>query len=259
MPFETIVYEKKGVTGVIAFNRPRQKNALSIQMAHEIWQAIERAEKDDQVRVVVFKGSEECFCSGADLKEIARLREKSEQELRSWYLETGALFGKIEDMEKPTIAVISGWCLAGGLELAVCCDLRVASETAQIGDRHAKVGAVGGEGATSRLPRLIGIAKAKELIFTGDSINGVEAHRIGLVNQVYPPSGYAEGAMELAGRIGKIGMSTLKLSKKAINWGYDMDIHESLHLNRIVARIARNTPERQEGQKAFLEKREAKF
>lgn len=147
----------------------------------------------------------------------------------------------------------------GGLEIATCCDLRVASETAQIGDRHAKSGTIGGAGATTRLPRLVGLAKAKELIFTGDIIDGKEAYRIGLVNQVFPQQKCMEKAMELARQIASIGSVTLRMAKQAITVGKELDTHESLHYAELCARVARSSPERQEGQRAFIEKREARF
>lgn len=221
MPYETIIYEKREGVGIITFNRPQRKNSLNMQLVREMNQLLDEIEEDDEVKVLILTGSPECFCAGADLKEFPFPP--------TFLIETNSLFNRIEDLEKPSIAAISGWCLAGGLELAMCFDLRIASEDARIGDHHIRIGAIGGGGATTRLPRIVGIAKAKELIYTGESLTGEEAQKIGLVNHVYPTDNYIEGALELAKKIGAMSPQALKWTKASLNASLDLDRHASIH------------------------------
>lgn len=221
MTYETIIYEKKEGVGIINFNRPERKNSLNMQLVREMNQLLDEIEQDDEVKVFILTGNAECFCAGADLKELPFPP--------TFLMETNSLFNRIEDLDRPSIAAISGWCLAGGLELAMCCDLRVASETARIGDHHIRIGAIGGGGATTRLPRIVGIAKAKELIYTGESLTGEEAQKIGLVNRVYPVDKYIEGALELAGKIATMSPLAVKWTKASLNASLDLDRHGSLH------------------------------
>jgi len=221
MPYETVIYEKKDGVAVITINRAERKNSLSTQLVREMNQVLDEIEQDDEVKVLILTGSPECFCAGADLKELPFPP--------TFLMETNSLFNRIEDLGKPSIAAISGWCLAGGLEMAMCCDLRVASEAARIGDHHIRIGAIGGGGATTRLPHIVGIAKAKELIYTGETVSGEEAQNIGLVNRVYPPDKYLEGALELANKIAGMLPSTVKWTKVSLNASLDLDRHSSLH------------------------------
>lgn len=191
---------------MITLNRAEKKNAISQQMNTELIQAIDEVEKDDEVKVIILTGGPECFSAGADLAEVSAS-------------ETGLPVGpnamdKISMMTKPIIAAISGWCVAGGIELALCCNLRVASEIARIGDRHIRMGLIGGAGSPTRLVRLIGVSKAMELILTGEVVDGKEAYRIGLVNQVFPQEKFMDGAMELAKKIANNSPLALKLSKR---------------------------------------------
>ena len=247
MAYETIIYEKKEGVGKITMNRPAQRNSLSIQLIREVQAVINEIEKDEEAKVVVFTGNPECFCAGADLKE---------KPPPTFLLEANNLINMIEDLGKPTIAAISGWCLAGGLELAMACDLRVASETARIGDWHIRIGVIGGAGATTRLPRIVGVAKAKELIFTGEALDGKEACRIGLVNQVFPVEKYLDGAIELARKIAAFKPVTLRKAKESINMGLSMDVHQSLHFSDRCAAEVRAALGADAGRKAFAERKQ---
>jgi enoyl-CoA hydratase/carnithine racemase len=149
----------------------------------------------------------------------------------TFLLEANALINRIEDFPKPSVAAISGHCIAGGLELAMGCDLRVASDTARIGDHHMRIGVIGGGGATTRLPRIVGIAKAKELIYTGETLSGEEACKIGLVNHVYPVDRYLDGAIELAKKIVPMSPATVMWTKVSLNASLDVDKHESLRFS----------------------------
>lgn len=220
MNYETIIFEKKGAVAIITLNRPQKRNAINEQMNKELFQAFGEVENDDQVKVMILTGGPECFSGGADLSEVASGPGKP----------TGPdPFKLLADMTKPTIAAIAGPCVAGGLELALICDLRVASEKARIGDAHIRMGLIGGGGGPTRLARLIGVARAKELILTGDTVDGKEAYRIGLVNQVFPQEKFMEAAMELAGKIASNSALALRLSKKAVDGAADMEESQSLH------------------------------
>lgn len=226
MNYETIIFEKKGAVVVITLNRPQKRNAINQQMNRELFQAFGEVENDEQVRAMILTGGSECFSGGADLSEVAAS-------------ETGKPTGPnpfelLADMTKTTIAAIAGPCVAGGLELALICDLRVASEKARIGDAHIRMGLIGGGGGPTRLARLVGVSKAKELILSGDSVDGKEAYRIGLVNQVFPPEKFMEGAMELAEKIAKSSPLALKLSKAVVDAVPDMDEYQSLHYTKVL-------------------------
>ena len=189
MSYETIIYEKKDTVAVITLNRPAKKNAMSKQLMRELVDAVDDAQKDDAIKVLVLTGGSECFCAGADLSEVQQSKTGAPDE--------GAPdpMSKVKDFPKPTIAAISGACVAGGIELALCCDIRYASETARIGDGHIRMGLIGGGGSPVRIPRLIGESRAKELIFSGILVDGKEACNLGLVNKVFPKEKFMEEAL----------------------------------------------------------------
>lgn len=246
MSYENIIYEQRGAIAIITLNRPEKKNAINQKMNLELIQAVEEVEKDDNTKALVLTGGRECFSSGADLAEVSSSDAGKP---------TGpSAMDKIVNMAKPTIAAISGWCVAGGLELALCCDLRVASETARIGDAHILMGLIGGAGSPTRLARLSGVSYAKELILTGDSIDGKEAYRVGIVNQVFPLDKFMEGAVELATKITNNSLLALKLSKKVINAAADMDEHQSIQYTNTVINELLASAEYKERIATFLHK-----
>jgi len=223
--YETIIFEKRGVVAIVTLNRPQKRNAISEQMRKELFQAFGEIENDDRFRAMILTGGPECFSAGADLSEVAAGPGEP----------TGPdPFQLLANMTKPTIAAIAGPCVAGGLELALICDLRIASEKARIGDAHIRMGLIGGGGGPTRLARLIGVAKAKELVLTGDTVDGKEAYRIDLVNQVFPQEKFLEGAKELAEKMAANSALALKLSKRAVAGAADMDEYQSLHYTDIL-------------------------
>jgi enoyl-CoA hydratase/carnithine racemase len=244
--YEAIMYEKKGAVGIITFNRAQKKNAINAQMNQELIQAVDDAEKNNEVKALIITGGPECFSAGADLSEVSA-SDTSQP--------TGPnAMDNIIEMKKPTIAAISGWCVAGGLELALCCDLRVASEAARIGDAHIRMGLIGGAGSPTRLARLIGISKAKEFILTGESVDGNEAYRLGLVNRVYPLDRFMEGALELAEKIATNSPLALELSKKAVDAAGHLDEYQSLHYTKLIIDELLASAEFRERVEAFLRK-----
>jgi enoyl-CoA hydratase len=244
--YTTLIYEKKDGVAIITLNRPEKRNAINWQMSHEIINAADDAGQDGGVGAVILTGGPKCFCAGADLAAVEESEGKPPLEL--------GMMEKIKDLPKPTIAAIGGPCIAGGLEVAMACDIRIASETARIGDGHIKMGLLGPAGGTARLPRLVGVSMAKELIFTGDMVNGTEACRIGLVNHVYPEDDFLNEALELARRITKNPPTALRISKRAIDVGLQMNEHESLHYSAICADEVTASAEFQERVAQFLKK-----
>ncbi len=246
MNYETIIYEKKEMVAIITFNRPAKKNAMSKQLMRELVEAVDNAQKDDAIKVLVLTGGPECFCAGADLSEVQQSKTGAPDE--------GAPdpMSKVKDFPKPTIAAIGGACVAGGIELALCCDIRIASETAKIGDGHIRMGLIGGGGSPVRIPRLIGESRAKELIFSGNLVDGKEAYNLGLVNRVYPKEKFMEEAMALANKIGAHSLTALKLTKKAIEQTVDMPEYHALHHATTVVNEMLASAEYKERVGAFL-------
>lgn len=221
MNYETVIFEKRGAVALVTLNRPAKKNALTEQMHRELIHIYEEIERSDELRAMVLTGGNEFFCTGADLSDVSKSEDG---------LPTGPnAIERLADLTKPTIAAICGWCVAGGMELALSCDLRVVAETAKIGDRHIRIGFIGGAGAPTRLARLIGVSKALELVLTGDVIDGSEAYRIGFANKVFPAERLMDGVLELAAKIGAYSPLALQLSKKAVKAAADSSEYQSLH------------------------------
>ena len=246
MNYETVIYEKKGAVAIVTLNRPAKKNALTEQMHRELIRIYDEVEKSDVLKVLVLTGGTEIFCTGADLADVSQTEDG---------LPTGPnAIERLNDMTKPTIAAISGWCIAGGIELALSCDLRVVAESARIGDRHIRIGFIGGAGSPTRLVRVLGLSKAIELILTGDTIDGNEAYRIGFATKVVPVEKLLEGAMELAEKIAAYSSLALILSKKAVKAAADSSEYQSLHTTQLLLLELLSSAEYKERIAAFLAK-----
>lgn len=255
MSYETMLYEKAEGLAIITLNRPDKLNSINTKMQTEMKEIWDDIEADKSIRVVIITGGEKCFSAGADVREVfppGVSRPSSRDQ-----------FKKIEDSDKIVIAAVSGYCLGGGLELALCCDLRIASETAQFGLVEIKIGAVPGAGGMQRLPRLIGITKAKEMLYTGEQIDAHEAYRIGLVNKVVPVNLMMEEAKKLADIILGFPPHGLKISKMCVNQGMQVDLESALKLDLEIARREMSSPaarqNSEEGRRAFREKRKPQF
>lgn len=221
MDFGTIMYEKEENIGTITLNRPKSLNAISLKLIREATEALGNIARDNEVRIVIITGANENFSSGADIKEMPP--EVTDPRRRVYLTEINDLFRKIEDFEKPVISAISGYCLGGALELAMSCDLRIASTTAKIGQPEIIFGGIPAGGGTIRLPLLVGIGKAKEMAYTGESISAEEAYRIGLVNKVVSPESLMSETRKLARLLVERSPSALRLIKFFINTGMRMD------------------------------------
>jgi len=252
MSFTQIILEKKPPVAKITLNRPEALNALSPTLLSELNQALEEVEKDQQIKVVVLTGSGRAFCAGADLKFMAQTQQK---ELFDYIQMLDEVFFKLERLDKPVIAAVNGYTLAGGLELTLCCDLVVASEQAIFGDEHINRSLMPGGGSTIRLVRIIGLRRAKELLYTGDRWDAKRAYEAGLVNLVVPHEKLEEAAMELANKIASKSGFALRLMKQVVNQSLDSDKETLQTLERAAFNLVISSPEAQEGLRAFLSKK----
>lgn len=208
-----VIYEKSGHTAIITFNKPENLNALSSDFIHQIHLALDMAQYDEDVYTIIFTGKGRAFIAGADIHEIYTL---DRQEISEWAAKGGNLNLRIEEMDKPTIAAINGFALGGGLELAMACDMRIAVPAVKVGLVETGIGLMCGSGGTQRLPRIVGMSRAKELIFTARKISAEEALGIGLVDKVVPEEELMDVAKDLALAIEKNSQVAIGLSKAAI-------------------------------------------
>lgn len=256
MNYQNILVEKKEHIGMLTLNRPEVLNALDPRTWLEIPLAIQEFRIDKKIRVVIITGAGgKAFASGSDIRS---LRERKALDVLKSDVQT--TLNGIEDLDKPVIAAIDGFALGGGCELALSCDIRIATARSKLGQPEVNFGIIPGAGGTQRLQKLVGIGKAKELIFTGDIISAEEALSIGLVNRVVEkPKELIPVAREMAQKIISKGPLAISLAKMAINIGSNTDIHSGLLFEKLAQTIAFSTEDRIEGTTAFLEKRKANF
>jgi enoyl-CoA hydratase len=252
--YENILLAVDGPVATITLNRPQALNALNAALLGELVDALTKLDADDAVRCIVLTGHERAFAAGADIKEMAEA--SSVDMLRRNAL---ARYDAVRKIAKPIIAAVSGWALGGGCELAMACDMIVASETARFGQPEINIGIMPGAGGTQRLTRALGKARAMELILTGDYLSAQEAHARGLVNRVAPPELYLEEAQKLARRIAAQPPVAVRLAKDAVLKAQDLSIEEGLDYERRVFYLLFATEDQKEGMAAFIEKRPAKF
>jgi enoyl-CoA hydratase len=256
MSYENVVYEKNGHIATLAFNRPDVLNALNSDVIKEINSVLDEVIQNEDTYVLVITGNGKAFIAGADIAEMSRMAPIEARMFAEFGLNT---FRKLELMEKPVIAAVNGFALGGGCELAMSCDIRIASEKAKFGQPEAGLGITPGFGGTQRLSRLVGIAKAKELIFTGNIINAGDAEKIGLVNKVVPHDALMLEAITLAEKIAGNAQKAVAYSKSAINRGAETDIETGMAIEKDLFGLCFSTEDQKEGMAAFLEKRKAEF
>ncbi len=220
MVYQKLILEKKNGIAKITLNRPEAMNAIDEPLWAEIIAALDEIEKDNTLNVVILTGTGRAFSTGRDLPGIMAVRE--------W--PAGKRTETLENFSKPVIAAVNGYCFTGGFELAMCADIVIAAENAVFADTHARFGIIPGGGQTQRLPRHIGPKKAKELLFTCDTISAQEAERIGIVNKVVPPEKLEEAAMEMAEKISKNIPETVSAIKSLVNRGLKVDYQTGLGL-----------------------------
>ena len=256
MELANVLYEKEGDIAIVTVNRPKALNALNAETLADIEKAMDAAAADAEVKVVILTGAGRAFVAGAD---ITFMQNMTAMEGRAFAMLGQAVFRKIETMEKPVIAAVNGFALGGGCELAMSCDFRIASDAAKFGQPEVGLGVTPGFGGTQRLPRLVGVGMAKELCYTGDTIDANEALRIGLVNHVVPGDELMTYVKDMAKRIASKGQLAVRMCKKAINEGMQMDIDRSMTLEADIFGILFSTEEQKEGMTAFVEKRKPVF
>jgi enoyl-CoA hydratase/carnithine racemase len=254
---QNIRLEKKNQIAYITIDRPKVLNALNMQTMGELREVFTQLKDDAEVRVVLLTGAgEKAFVAGADINE---LQKNNPIEAKAYTHRGQAVLELIENLGKPVIACINGFALGGGCELALACTMRLASETAKLGQPEVKLGIIGGYGGTQRLPRLVGKGPALQILLTGEMISAQEAHRIGLVNEVVPAAQLIARAEEIARKIITNGPLAIQYTLEAVNKGMEMPLAEGLFLEATLFAVACATEDMKEGTAAFLEKRPAAF
>jgi len=254
--FDNLKLEKEGSVAVLTISRPQALNALNADLLSELGKAASIIKEDSSIDVLIITGEGKAFVAGADIAEMKGFGSEEGRE----FGELGArVFRLIEELRIPVIAAVNGFALGGGCELAMCCDIRIASEKAKFGQPEVGLGITPGFSGCVRLPRIVGSAKAKELIFTGDMIDAAEAERIGLVNRVVPGDELMGACMDLAGKITSRAQLAVRYSKAAINRGIETDIGTAISFENQVFGLCFATEDQKEGMGAFTEKRKPVF
>jgi len=257
MAYNTLLYEKENGLSIITLNRPKDLNALNSELLGELCSLLDEIAADESARVVIITGSgDKAFVAGSDVKEM---QPKTSVTIREFVLANRLALEKIERLPKPVIAAINGYALGGGCELALACDLRIAAETARFGQPEINLGIIPGAGGTQRLTRLIGMAKAKELIFTGDMIDAGTALSLGLVNKVVPQASLLAEAKALGAKLAAKSGTALALAKAAINSAWQTTLATGLDMEMQNFSLAFATEDQKEGMSAFIEKRKPQF
>ena len=256
MALENVLIEKRGRIAIVTVNRPDKLNALNIATRNDILAAFEQLERDDEIRVVVITGAgEKAFIAGADINEFAGMTAIKQRTL----MKGRRAFDSVEDFPKPVIAMINGFALGGGCELALSCDIRIASSKAKLGQPEIKLGIIPGGGGTQRLTRLIGEGKAMELILTGDMISAEEARQLGLVNHVFAPEELESKTMELANKLADMSPVALAMAKAAVKNAARLDLRAGLEAEVDLFALCFSSEDKEEGVRAFIEKRKPEF
>jgi len=257
LEFKSVIFEKGDGIATVTLNRPEALNAFSKDVIKEILQALEDIRSDENIRVVVLTGAgEKAFSAGADIKAMAGMTALKARELS---LMGEQLCLALENLEKPVIAALNGYALGGGLEVAMSCDIRIASENARVGQTEINLGLIPGWGGTQRLTRLIGKTKAKELVFTGRIIDAKTAEQLGILNIVVPQDKFKETVRQFALELASKAPIAVRVAKALINKGADISLESALELEREGFGVVASTEDLKEGVSAFTEKRKPAF
>jgi len=243
MPYEFVLTETDGAVGIVRINRPQVRNALNLQTIAELVDALEAFDRDDAIRCMILTGDDRAFAAGADITQMV---EASAVDVLSD--DNFARWTRFRAIHKPVIAAVSGYALGGGCELALMCDLVVASETAQFGQPEVKIGIIPGAGGTQRWARSAGKGRAMEAVLTGEPVNAADAERFGLVNRVVPAGAHLDEALRLA-----------RLGKEAVNHAMEVGLSAGLDFERKLFYLLFASDDKREGMRAFLEKRPGRF
>jgi enoyl-CoA hydratase/carnithine racemase len=251
---DVVLAERRDQVGVARLNRPDARNALSPELMNLLCEVVEAYDRDPDVRCVVIAGSDEYFAAGADIRAM---RERSFQEAMA--APTSQYWQRLSEVRTPLVAAVSGYALGGGCELALLCDMIVASETAEFGQPEIMLGIIPGAGGTQRLARTVGKQRAMELVLTGRRIDAQEAHRMGVVNRVAKKKEWLDDAVELAGVVARRAPIAAQLAKQAVQAADESGLRAGLDYERRLFELALATEDRIEGMSAFLEKRKPEF
>lgn len=239
---------------LIQLNRPKELNALNLQLMGELRDALKALDNDDAVRVIIITGNERAFAAGADIKQMA-----GKTAIDMLNIDQFSTWDQIRKTKKPLIAAVSGFALGGGCELAMTCDMIVASETAVFGQPEIKIGVMPGAGGTQRLTRAIGKAKAMEMVLTGKFMTAIEAEKHGLINRIVPVELYLDEAFKLAAEIAEMSPVAARLAKEAVNRSFETHLDEGLYFERKNFYLCFASEDQTEGMNAFVEKRKPAF
>lgn len=254
MAYETILAETKGRVGILTLNRPKALNALNKQIIAEMTQALDAWENDPEIGCVLLTGSDRAFAAGADIKEMEPLAFPGtfvDDFITPW--------DRLSRFRKPTVAAVAGYALGGGCEIAMMCDIVLAADTAQFGQPEIKLGVIPGAGGTQRLTRIVGKAKAMDLVLTGRMMGAEEAERSGLVARVVPAADLQAEALKVAEAIAGLSLPATMMAKESVNRAYETTLGEGIRFERRVFQALFGTADQKEGMKAFIEKRQPGF
>ncbi|WP_266204315.1 enoyl-CoA hydratase-related protein [Pontibacter kalidii] len=254
MEFILVTPQAQPHVALIQLNRPKELNALNLQLMGELRDALKALDEDDAVRAIIITGNERAFAAGADIKQMA-----GKTAIDMLNIDQFSTWDQIRKTKKPIIAAVSGFALGGGCELAMTCDMIVASETAQFGQPEIKIGVMPGAGGTQRLTKAIGKAKAMEMVLTGKFMSADEAEKHGLVNRVVPVELYLEEAFKLASEVAQMSPVAAKLAKEAVNRSFETNLDEGLYFERKNFYLCFASEDQTEGMNAFVEKRKPEF
>ena len=249
-----ILTETRGRVALITLNRPEALNALSTALIGELVAAVEAFDRDDGIGAMVIAGSEKAFAAGADIKEMGSLTF-----VEAYLGDQAAALARIGQARKPIVAAVAGYCLGGGAELALLCDIIIAADTAKFGQPEVTLGIIPGMGGTQRLPRAAGKARAFDLILTGRQIDAAEAERMGIVSRVVPAAELAATALGLAEKIAALALPALIAAKRAINTAWELPLSEGIRAEQRLFHGLFSTEDQKEGMAAFISRRPAAF
>ncbi len=257
MSEDLVLLETAEYIGTVTINRPKQMNALNTEVLYKLREVLLECGRREDVKVIIITGAgEKSFVAGADIAEMKEMTPRQGMV----FSETGqSVFSLVEQIPKPVIAAVNGYALGGGTEMAIACDIILASEKARFGTPEVNLGVFPGFGGTQRLTRLLGKARAKEIIFSGEMFDATRALAIGLINRVCPPEELMEETMNLARTIMSKGPVALELAKKSIETGYDLDLDKALLVERSLFAQCFDTKDQKEGMAAFIDKRDPDF
>ena len=254
MPYEFVLTEVRGPVGIVTINRPQVRNALNHQTIAELVDALDAYDQDDAIRCMILTGDDRAFAAGADISQMVEAGAVDVLDDDNF-----ARWARFKAIHKPVIAAVSGYALGGGCELALMCDLVVASETAQFGQPEVKIGIIPGAGGTQRWARSAGKVRAMEAVLTGEPVGAVDAERIGLVNRVVPAGAHLDEALRLANLIAARPPLAVRLGKEAVNQAMEVPLSAGLAFERKLFYLLFASDDKREGMRAFLEKRAGRF